>query len=141
MDFGEDLTDEEPKKLPEIERTNHRQAYLRLRNLFAPDIWTIAGRINEVLPEIPVYFSDISRSIQETVFTFSRKGKINRETIDIQDQVPIKINDDLLFKPILVDHSAYNSFMFLIEADNKRVLYTRRLQKPPAIRVNYSNQL
>lgn len=95
-----------------------------MRNLFAPDIWTIAGRINEVLPEIPVYFSDISRSIQETVFTFSRKGKISRETIDIQAEVPIKINDDLVIKPILVDHSAYNSFMFLIEADGKRVLYT-----------------
>ncbi len=124
MDFGEDLTDEEPKKLPEIERTNHRQTCLSLCNLFTPGIWTIAGRINEVLPEIPVYFSDISRSIQETVFTFTRKGKINRETIDIQAEVPIKINNNLVFKPLLVDHSAYNSFMFLIEADGKRVLYT-----------------
>ncbi len=129
MDFGEDLTDEEPKKLPEIERTNHRQTCLSLCNLFTPGIWTIAGRINEVLPEIPVYFSNISRSIQETVFTFTRKGKINRETIDIQAEVPIKINDDLVFKPLLVDHSAYNSFMFLIEADNKRVLYTGDYRK------------
>lgn len=84
----------------------------------------------EVLKDIPVYFSDISRSIQETVFTFSRKGKINRETIDIQDQVPFYIGTDpVKFVPFVVDHSAYNSFMFLIEADNKRVLYTRRLQK------------
>ena len=93
-------------------------------NLFTSDTLTTVGRINEVLPEIPVYFSDISRSIQETVFTFTRKGKINRETIDIQAEVPIKINDDLVFKPLLVDHSAYNSFMFLIEADGKKVLYT-----------------
>lgn len=92
--------------------------------MFTSDTLTIVGRINEVLPEIPVYFSNISRSIQETVFTFTRKGKINRETIDIQAEVPIKINDDLVLKALLVDHSAYNSFMFLIEADNKRVLYT-----------------
>ncbi len=77
----------------------------------------------EILPEIPVYFSDISRSIQETVFTFTRKGKINRETIDIQDQVPIHIKD-ITITPYIVDHSAYNSFMFLIEADGKRILHT-----------------
>ena len=82
----------------------------------------------EILPEIPVYFSDISRSIQETVFTFTRKGKITHDTIDIQDQVPIKIKD-VTITPYIVDHSAYNSFMFLIEADGKRILHTRRLPK------------
>lgn len=80
----------------------------------------------EILPEIPVYFSDISRSIQETVFTFTRKGKITHDTMDIQDQVPIKIKD-ITITPYIVDHSAYNSFMFLIEADGKRILHTRRL--------------
>lgn len=80
----------------------------------------------EILPEIPVYFSDISRSIQETVFTFTRKGKITHDTMDIQDQVPIKIKD-ITITPYIVDHSAYNSFIFLIEADGKRVLHTRRL--------------
>lgn len=80
----------------------------------------------EILPEIPVYFSDISRSIQETVFTFTRKGKITHDTMDIQDQVPIKIKD-ITITPYIVDHSAYNSFMFLIESDGKRILHTRRL--------------
>lgn len=80
----------------------------------------------EILPEIPVYFSDISRSIQETVFTFTRKGKITHDTMDIQDQVPINIKD-ITITPYIVDHSAYNSFMFLIEADGKRILHTRRL--------------
>ena len=80
----------------------------------------------EILPEIPVYFSDISRSIQETVFTFTRKGKITHDTMDIQDQVPIKIKD-ITITPYIVDHSAYISFMFLIEADGKRILHTRRL--------------
>lgn len=69
--------------------------------------------------------SDLARNILTTVFCFSKsKGNITHDTIDIQDGVPIKINDDLVIKPILVDHSAYNSFMFLIEADNKRILYT-----------------
>lgn len=40
------------------------------------------GRINEVLPTIPVYMSDQARSIIETVFSFTRKGKITHPTID-----------------------------------------------------------
>ena len=64
--------------------------------------------------------------VQETVFTFTRKGKITHDTMDIQDQVPIKIKD-ITITPYIVDHSAYNSFMFLIEADGKRILHTRRL--------------
>ena len=37
----------------------------------------------EILPEIPVYFADISRKILETVFTFTSKGNITHDTIDI----------------------------------------------------------
>lgn len=84
--------------------------------------------------------SDQARSIIETVFSFTRKGKITHSTIDIQDGIPFYIKE-VKITPITVDHSAYGAFMFLIEADNKRILYTRRLQKPPAIRENYSNQL
>lgn len=83
--------------------------------------------------------SDQARSIIETVFSFSKKGKITHPTIDIRDQEPFYIKE-VKITPYTVDHSAYGAFMFLIEADNKRVLYTRRLQKPPAIRVSYSNQ-
>lgn len=90
-------------------------------------IRTIAGRINEVLPEIPVYMSDLARNILTTVFCFSKsKGNITHETIDMQDGVPIQIKD-ITVTPYTVDHSAYGAFMFLIEADGKKVLHTRRL--------------
>lgn len=67
--------------------------------------------------------SDQARSIIETVFSFSKKGKITHPTIDIQDQVPFYIKE-VKITPYIVDHSAYGAFMFLIEADGKRVLYT-----------------
>lgn len=71
-----------------------------------------------------MYFNNTSRKILETVFIFAKsKGNINHKTIDIQDQVPIKIKDITII-PYIVDHSAYNSFMFLIQADNKKVLFT-----------------
>ena len=84
---------------------------------------SLSEEYGEILPEIPVYFSDISRKIHETVFTFTSKGNITHDTIDIQDQVPIKIKDITVI-PYIVDHSAYNSFMFLVLADNKRILFT-----------------
>ena len=88
-------------------------------------IKTIVGRINEVLPEIPVYMSNLARNILTTVFCFSKsKGNITHDTIDLQDQEPIQIKD-ITVTPYIVDHSAYGAFMFLIQADGKKVLHTR----------------
>lgn len=82
------------------------------------------GRIDEILPQIPVYMSDLSRKIFETVFCFSKtKGKIKRETVNIEDGVSFAIKD-MTITPYIVDHSAYNSFMILIEANGKRILHT-----------------
>lgn len=53
--------------------------------------------------------SNQARAIIETVFSFSRKGKITHPTIDIQDQVPFYIRE-LKITPYTVDHSAYRSF-------------------------------
>lgn len=82
------------------------------------------GRIDDVLPEINVYMSDLSRQIYERVFCFSKtKGKINRRTTNIEDGKTFRIKD-ITITPYIVDHSAYNSFMLLIEADGKRILHT-----------------
>ena len=68
--------------------------------------------------------SDLTRKIFETVFVFSKsKGKIARRTINIEDHKPFRIRD-MIITPLLVDHSAYNSFMFLIQAEGKRILCT-----------------
>lgn len=82
------------------------------------------GRIDDILEEVPVYMSDISRKIFETVFCFSKnKGKIRRKTINIEEGKTFTIKD-INITPYIVDHSAYNSFMILIEADGQRILHT-----------------
>ena len=82
------------------------------------------GRIDYILDDIPVYMSDLSKKIFETVFCFSKnKGKIHRKTIDLEEGKTITIKD-MKITPYIVDHSAYNSFMLLIEADGKRILHT-----------------
>ncbi len=103
-DFGMDLDD--ILRLPEIERTKYRRANLLSEYVSVIIIGDHYGRINEVLPTIPVYMSDQARSIIETVFSFTRKGKITHPTIDIRDQEPFYIKE-VKITPYTVDHSAY----------------------------------
>lgn len=82
------------------------------------------GRIDDILDGVPVYMSDLSREIFETVFCFSKnKGKIHRKTINLEEGKTITIKD-MKITPYIVDHSAYNSFMILIESEGKRILHT-----------------
>ena len=82
------------------------------------------GRIDDILDGVPVYMSDLSRKIFETVFCFSKnKGKIHRKTINLEEGKTVTIKD-MKITPYIVDHSAYNSFMLLIEAEGKRILHT-----------------
>ncbi len=82
------------------------------------------GRIDEISDKVPVYMSDLSRKIYETVFCFSKnKGKIHRKTINLEEEKTITIRD-MKITPFIADHSAYNSFMLLIESEGKRILHT-----------------
>lgn len=73
--------------------------------------------------------SDIARNILTTVFCFSKsKGNIIHDTIDMQDGVPIHIKDITVI-PHICCHSAYGSFMFLIESDGKRILCTNDFRR------------
>lgn len=82
------------------------------------------GRIDDILGVIPVYMSDLSKKIFETVFCFSKnKGNIHRKTFNLEEEKPITIKD-MKITPYIVDHSAYNSFMLLIESEGKKILHT-----------------
>lgn len=82
------------------------------------------ARLNEILPEIPVYMSDLSRKIIERVFCFSKtKGKFTRDTIDFQEETPIFIGD-MKITAYRTDHSWFDSYMILVEAEGKKLLYT-----------------
>lgn len=56
-------------------------------------------------------------------FFSKNKGKVNRKTINLDEGKAIIIKD-MKITPYIVDHSAYNSFMLLIEAEGKRILHT-----------------
>lgn len=81
------------------------------------------GLLSEVTPDIPVYVTAGTEAmfrINEVFLPY--KSKIENLQI-IKSQLPIIIGD-IKLTAYTVDHSAYDACAFLIEADNKRILYS-----------------
>lgn len=89
------------------------------------------GLYGSILPGIPLYMGRASKDIflvlQTHLATVSEEIKGNLPKLEavhtFQVAKPIGIGD-IKITPYFTDHSAYDAYMFLIEADGKRVLHT-----------------
>lgn len=124
IDFGEDLPDVSLKNnnnVPLIEGLTHgtkKYDAVFITHNHKDHI----GLISNILPEIPVYVEKASKEIFNVVNDFMGiKEACN--TINMLAEIPIII-EDIKITPYIVDHSAYNSLMLLIESDGKKVLHT-----------------
>ena len=91
------------------------------------------GEYMQVKKDVPIYIGEQAKEI----FTIYQKkmqepsiAEVTQEHIDrlknfktYKQDIPLKVGD-IILTPIRVDHSAFDSYMFLIEADGKRVLHT-----------------
>lgn len=83
------------------------------------------GEMNTVLPGIPMFCGETAKLIMQ---------RQNAETKQFSDDALNNMNTftqgrsftigDMKITPFSVDHSAYDAYMFLIEAEGKRVLHT-----------------
>jgi len=73
---------------------------------------------------VPVYIGKIAREMIEVTNSYSRQKCALKNTVDISPWKPFTIADTFRVTPYWVDHSAYDAYAFLIEADGKRVFYT-----------------
>ena len=90
------------------------------------------GLYNKINSKIPIYIGKISKGIYTILQERLHKAQIvstedlkrieRFKTFSIKDK--IAVNNDIYVTPIESDHSAFDSHMFLIEVDNKRVLHT-----------------
>lgn len=81
------------------------------------------GLINYILEDIDVYVEEYSKVIYNLTCDFTAKEVIKKDTKVFEFDKAIMIKD-IKITPYLVDHSSFNSCMFLIEADGQRILHT-----------------
>lgn len=86
------------------------------------------GQIPRIRPEIPMYAGALTRDILRLSAEHGgQQNKALRERIETMRAFsagkPFLIGD-IQITPFCIDHSACDSYMFLLEADGKRVLYT-----------------
>lgn len=83
------------------------------------------GQLTIALPEIPLYMGELSKEVALIGAEYQDKNLYLRllgaNTFRGGESFTI---GDIRVRPLVIDHSAVDSYMFVIEADGKRVLYT-----------------
>lgn len=80
------------------------------------------GLLASLIDDIPVYMGEKAYKVYEASANYRGKD-IGFSPNFIYDNEPVVVGD-ISLTPILCDHSAFDSYMFLIKVDNKTVLYT-----------------
>lgn len=83
------------------------------------------GLLERILPDIPVWAGRETSRILEVIsdFTGGVPSRVTNFFAGGGNCMPTQIGD-ITVTPIGVDHSAYDAYMFFIQADGKNVLYT-----------------
>jgi len=126
IDFGEDLPEEDNitnNKLI-IKGLNDKQKSLYNAIFITHSHGDHIGKINEINKDIDIYVEKYSKLIHNLTCEFTGNKPITRKTNNLEFGKSIIINNDIIVTPFIVDHSSYNSCMYLIEADGKRVVHT-----------------
>lgn len=120
IDFGTDLEDD--KELFELDGLTYGKSKYDAVFITHSHIDHI-GLINKINKDIPIYVEEISLKIYSTTCDFCMEDNLSRKinTFKIYDVIKIK---DIKVTPYRVDHSSYNSCMFMIECENKKILHT-----------------
>ena len=120
FDVGLELDDERNQMLPEIEGLFDSKGYDAVFiSHYHGDHMGLAYRICK---EIPIYMGQKGYDIIRASDRYKRVESIVPAGF-LKHKEPIFIGD-MVVTPYLCDHSAFDSYMLLCEADGKRVLYT-----------------
>ena len=132
IDLGADLTKNREKSVSKIDidgltTGNAKNSVLLITHYHGDHI----GRISHALPDIPIYMGETAKEIN--MVKTKRLAKAERidkkELAFLEKTETFKPASKLKFGDIKVttfmtDHSAFDAYSFLIEADGKRIFYT-----------------
>lgn len=90
------------------------------------------GRIGQILPSVPLWMGEttrdmalaLSRRLERVPGTDSARTSTALERANtFRPGVPVMVGD-IRITPLLVDHSAFDAYMFLVEAEGRKILHT-----------------
>ena len=119
IDFGNDL--EDTKESFELDGLTYGKSKYNAVFITHSHMDHI-GLINKINEDIPIYVEENSLKIYNITCDFCGEDKLTRKinTFKIYDETQI---NDIKVTPYRVDHSSYNSCMFVIECEDKKILH------------------
>lgn len=125
LDYGENLDGTEQMEIPGLtSNTKHNVDAVFISHSHGDHI----GSVYRILNDIPIYLEEKGMEIYnvlcEMKINYDKKVYLKDKNIHFFEfQKPIIVKD-IIVVPYIVDHSAYNSAMFLIYVDGQKILYT-----------------
>lgn len=120
IDFGNDL--EDTKESFELDGLTYGKSKYNAVFITHSHMDHI-GLINKINEDIPIYIEENSLKIYNITCDFSGENRLTRKINTFKMYDTIQIND-IKVTPYRVDHSSYNSCMFVIECEDKKILHT-----------------
>jgi ribonuclease J len=85
------------------------------------------GLVQAVPEEVPLIMGDATARILREAAFFTPIGLDRESTVPLRDRIPIE-RGPFRLTPYLVDHSAFDAYALLVEADGSRLLYSGDLR-------------
>ena len=127
IDMGSELPSSEQSDRPELSiegvtKGNQDCAGVFISHYHGDHI----GMFEKVLPAIPIYMGSDAQKIFANLRKWLRDKNLNRinNFATFTPGEKITVSDEMTVTAYRVDHSAYDAYMFLIEAEGKRILHT-----------------
>lgn len=125
IDFGSDLpnslTPNLPKMIKGLTVDDNTARALFLTHYHGDHV----GRLNDIKTDIPIYMGKTAKELFKN-YSVRIKSDIAKKIDEIHTFLPLeKITvGDIIVTPLMIDHSAFDAYMFIVEADGRRVLHT-----------------
>ena len=81
------------------------------------------GLARHIRPEVPVWIGEDAHNILKAASAYVPNGHAFPDPCFLSHRTPVKIGP-FRITPFLVDHSAFDAYSLLVEADGKRVFYS-----------------
>jgi ribonuclease J len=120
FDAGLDLKEENNIELPKVDGLFDRKGFDAV--FVSHTHMDHLGLVYKIHPEIPVYLGERGYGMIKASDEYKR-SKSFVPTGFLEHKKTIKISE-LSVTPFLCDHSAYDSYMLLVECEGERILYT-----------------